>query len=166
MHKRKCGVHPLTLGLLEWGTLHTTNTKHQYYTAVNILLPQDLLKYLNTRTLTVGTFEAENFREFRGFVAIRKFFSTKFGMWCFQVSQVNNPQKFYLQNSYFHQFVKVLSAKMVYPPTYKSFLPQWFSTIRYLVSMATFSHLHLKELLADQDLLNGLFMSSKYGRRH
>ena len=109
-------------------------------------------------TCTVGTFEAENFREFRGFVAIHKVFSTKFGMWCLQASQVNNLQKFSLQKTH---IVKVLSAKIVSPPTHKSFLPQQFSTIQYLVSMATFCHLHLQELLADQDLLNGLFMSSK-----
>ena len=58
-------------------------------------------------------FEGENFREFRGFVAVRTSFLREIlGVASFGVAKTSNPRKFYPQKSYFHQFMKVFSLEI------------------------------------------------------
>ena len=55
------------------------------------------------------TFEGENFRKFRGFLAIRKSFSAKFGgVASFSTAKARNPRKFSPQKMYFSLCKSVL----------------------------------------------------------
>ena len=66
------------------------------------------------------TFEGENFREFRGFVAIHESFLREiWGMVSFGAAKASNPWKFSLWKTYFS-------------PIHESFLPQKFPAIRYI----------------------------------
>ena len=74
-----------------------------------------------TGTVQQETFEGENFCEFCGFVAIRKFLFIKFGgVISFGTAKVRIPRK-------------VFSAKIIFC---KSFLPRKFYTIGYSILLA------------------------------
>ena len=62
----------------------------------------------------VGTFEGENFHEFRGFVAIHEAFAAKFGcMVSFGTVKASNLRKFSPQKLYFSPICKKFSPSNV-----------------------------------------------------
>ena len=66
----------------------------------------------NETLVGVETFEGENFHKFRGFVAIHKVFSVKFGGAALFGSTNEQSAKVFSMKYIFHQFAKVSSAKV------------------------------------------------------
>ena len=71
------------------------------------------IKYMQLLYLWYSNYRiAENFREFRGFVAIHEsFLHDIWGVASFGAGKASNPQKFSPRKSYFHQFAKVFSLE-------------------------------------------------------
>ena len=87
------------------------SSKKMHLVVLDVLFVFSIVDALGT--VQRETFEGENFRKFRGFVAIREsFFREIWGVAFFGTAKTSNPQKFFCENRIFHQFAIVFSLKV------------------------------------------------------